>query len=180
MVLPATDVEVAIPSTPNRIPPKEKGHEPEEKTMNALARIAESALHASPHPALRLSELLELVIGRAGRSVTPAMLRAALEGRPDRFRILEAWTGPWRSREDGDPRGLRGGGAPAFEPDAWVVAVGSPDTPPDAPRTALCLRESVRWLALGLDGRSRMDASRWYAIAMAERAVREVVARRAA
>lgn len=143
--------------------------------MNTIARCCEAALHAAPHPALRLTELLELVADRVGRSLTPATLRAILEDRPDRFRILEAWHGPWRVRE---PSGREG--RSAGEPDAWVVAVGSPDTPPDAPRPALRLRESVRWVALGLDGRSRMDASRWYAIALAERAAREAVVRRAA
>lgn len=141
--------------------------------MNPIARHAEAALHAAPHPALRLTELLERVAHRAGRSLTVASLRAVLEERPDRFRILESWQGPWRVRE-----GTRRERTAA--PDAWVVAVGSPDTPPDAPQTALRLRESVRWVALGMDGRSRIDASRWYAIALAERAAREAVARRAA
>lgn len=135
--------------------------------MNTIASHAESVLHAAPHPALRLSELLELLADRAGRSITIERLRHSLENHPDRFRILEAWEGPWRVRE--------GAGS-----DAWVVAVESPETPPDEPPPALRLRESVRWLALGMDGRSRMEVSRWYAIALAERAAREVVARRAA
>lgn len=143
--------------------------------MNTIARCAEAALHATPHPALRLTELLDLVAERVGRTVTAATLRATLEEQPDHFRILEAWRGPWSVREPSDHRG---GARP--EPDAWVVAVRTPDHPPDAPRPAHRLRESVRWVALGLDGRSRMDVSRWYAIALAERAVREAVARRAA
>ncbi len=66
------------------------------------------------------------------------------------------------------------------ERDTWVVAVQGPDTPPDAPRAAVRLRESVRWVALGMDARSRIEVSRWYAIALAERAAREAVTRRAA
>lgn len=143
--------------------------------MNSIARLAEAALHAAPHPALRLSELLEVVAERAGRSLTAATLRAVLEERPDRFRILESWTGRWRVRERS-----RRDGAPTEASDAWVVAVESPDTPPDAPPPALRLRESVRWVALGLDGRSRLEVSRWYAIALSERAAREAVAKRAA
>lgn len=135
--------------------------------MNTIAAHAESVLHAAPHPALRLGELLELLADRAGRSITPERLRQALDDHPDRFRILESWEGPWRVREVGTR-------------DAWVVAVRSPDRPPDEPPPALRLRESVRWVALGMDGRSRMDVSRWYAIAMADRAARDVVARRAA
>lgn len=143
--------------------------------MNPIARCAESALHATPHPALRLTELLDLIADRVGRSLTPARLRAILEDRPDRFRILDSWKGPWRVRE---PSHRRGSSRP--EPDAWVVAVGSPDHPPDTPMPALKLRESVRWVGLGLDGRSRIEVSRWYAIALAERAAREAVVRRAA
>ncbi|MDX1495772.1 MAG: hypothetical protein R3253_17005 [Longimicrobiales bacterium] len=135
--------------------------------MNAIATHAESVLHSAPHPALRLSELLEAVTAQLGTSVTRQRLRTALEDYPDRFRILEAWKGPWRVREGGST-------------DAWVVAVSPPETPPDAPPSALRLRESVRWVALGMDGRSRMETSRWYAIAMAERAARRAVVRRAA
>ena len=142
--------------------------------MNPIARHAEALLHAAPHPALRLDELLELVAERTGRSMSRAALRTVLEERPDRFRILESWQGPWRVREHAE------GGGDRRQADAWVIAVESPDTPPDAPRSALRLRESVRWVALGMDGRSRLDASRWYAIALAERATREAVARRAA
>ena len=143
--------------------------------MNPIARHAETVLHATPHPALRLTELLELVAERAGRALTPATLRAVLEERPDRFRILESWRGPWRVRETSSRDG-----ADPHASDAWVVVVGRPDTPPDAPAAAQRLRESVRWVALGLDGRSRLDVSRWYAIALAERAAREAVSRRAA
>lgn len=135
--------------------------------MNVIATHARSVLHTAPHPALRLGELLERVTERAGASVTLERLRTALEGHPDHFRILETWEGPWRVRE-GTSR------------DAWVVAVSTPDTPPDTPPPALRMRESVRWVALSMDGRSRVEASRWYAIAMAERDVRAAVVRRAA
>jgi len=135
--------------------------------MNTIAAHAESVLHAAPHPALRLSELLEGLAGRAGRSVTPERLRRALEEHPDRFCILESWQGPWRVHE-------RNGS------DAWVVAVEGPETPPDTPPAALRLRESVRWVALGMDHRSRMEVSRWYTIALAEREARRAIVRRAA
>jgi hypothetical protein len=42
------------------------------------------------------------------------------------------------------------------------------------------LRETVRWLGRGVDPRSAREVSRWYAIALAERALREAVAKRAA
>jgi hypothetical protein len=45
---------------------------------------------------------------------------------------------------------------------------------------AVKLRESVRWLGRGIDPRSPREVSRWYAIALAERALREAVLKRAA
>lgn len=135
--------------------------------MNTIATHAESVLHATPHPALRLGELLRLLAERVGPSVTVDRLRHALEEYPERFRILESWHGSWRIRENGSA-------------DAWVIAVESPTTPPDEPPPALRLRESVRWVGLGMDCRSRMEVSRWYAIALAERDARRAVVRRAA
>lgn len=140
--------------------------------MNPIAICAESTLRAHTHPALRLSELLALVAPRIDRGLDATRLRAVLEEHPDRFRVLEPWTGPWRPG--------------AFEPgarnsgEAWVVAITDPGEPPEGPRAALKLRESVRWLSLGVDPRSNTEVSRWYAIVLAERAVREAVARRAA
>lgn len=140
--------------------------------MNPIVLCAEQALRAHTHPALRLSELVELIAGRVDRGLDARRLRAVLEEHPERFRLLEPWAGPWRP--DGTPR------RPAQPEDAWVVVVTDPDDPPDAPRSALRLRESVRWLSRGIDQRSAIDVSRWYAIVLSERAVREAVARRAA
>lgn len=134
--------------------------------MNPIAHHAESVLHTTPHPALRLCELLDALVERAGRSLTLDRLREALEAHPDRFRILETWQGPWQVNE-------RPGSY------AWVVAIESPDVPPDEPPAALRLRESVRWVALGMDPRSRMEVSRWYAIAVAEREARRALVRQA-
>jgi hypothetical protein len=139
--------------------------------MHAIARCAETALRSSPHPALLLGELVELIAKSVDRGLTPARLRTILEDHPDTFRILEAWQGPWRSRE------------PAVREahtEAWVVAIAGPGSPSDTAGTALRLRESVRWLGRGVDPRSRLEVSRWYAIALAERSAREAVARRAA
>jgi hypothetical protein len=141
--------------------------------VNPIAACAESALRQHPHPALRLSELVELVAERIDRTLDEARLRSILEDHPDRFRILDPWLGPWRTTVTREPEGARR--------DVWVVAVVDPSQPPDHPAAAaLKLRESVRWLGRGIDPRSPHEASRWYAIVLAERAVREAVARRAA
>jgi len=139
--------------------------------MNDIARCAEVVLNLHAHPALRLCELVEIVAEKIDRGLTAARLRVILEDHPTHFRILEPWHGPWR------PRG------PAVQEaseQAWVVGVGDPGRPPETPQTAMRLRESVRWLGRGMDPRSRMEVSRWYAIALAERATREAVVRRAA
>jgi hypothetical protein len=39
------------------------------------------------------------------------------------------------------------------------------------------LRESVRWLGRGVDGRSALEVSRWYAITLAERDARAALVR---
>lgn len=143
--------------------------------MNAIAACAESALRHHVHPALRLSELLEVVAERVDRTLDVARLRATLEAHPDRFRILDPWQGPWRTVLRDAARN------PRKAIDVWVVVLSDPDDPPSGEGGALIkLRESVRWLGRGIDPRSRTDVSRWYAIALAERAVRESVAKRAA
>jgi hypothetical protein len=142
--------------------------------MNPIAACAESALRQHPHPALRLAELVELVAERMDRTLDERRLRSVLEDHPDRFRILDPWRGPWRSV-------LAPIGNDTPSRDVWVLAVVDPDRPPDRPDApALKLRESVRWLGRGIDPRSPHDVSRWYAIALAERAVREAIVRRAA
>ena len=141
--------------------------------MNPIATCAETALREHAHPALRMSELVDLVARRVDRSLDVSRLRAVLESYPDRFRILDPWRGPWRSVLAADPEG-------GLACDVWVVAVTPPDRPAGGPPVAVKLRETVRWLGRGIDPRSPRQVSRWYAIALAERALREAVAKRAA
>ncbi len=143
--------------------------------MNAIATCAETALREHAHPALRLSELLAVVADRIDRSLDAARLRAALEGHPDRFKILDPWQGPWRV----GPASLDEGPSHP-DNDVWVVALSDPGAPPAGGGTLIKLRESVRWLARGVDTRSRSDVSRWYAIALSERDARRAIAKRAA
>ena len=142
--------------------------------MHPIASCAERTLREHVHPALRFSELIELVAELMDRTLDVPRLRAILQGHPDRFRILDPWQGPWRSVVGDHVAEARGHGA-------WVVLVTDPGDPPAEPRAAAVkLRESVRWLARGIDPRSATEVSRWYAIALAERAAREAVVRRAA
>ncbi len=141
--------------------------------MNPIAAFAETALREHAHPALRLYELVDLVAQRVDRSIDRTRLRAILESYPDHFRILDPWRGPWRSVLSLDAHAGRAC-------DVWVVAVTPPDRPPGGPPVAVKLRETVRWLGRGIDPRSPREVSRWYAIALAERALREAVVKRAA
>lgn len=142
--------------------------------MNPIVSCAEAVLRRHAHPALRLSELVELVGEQVDRALDAVRLRAVLEEHPDRFRILDPWRGPWRTvwsvpAAQREPR------------EAWVVVVTDPATDPAEDRSpVLRLRESVRWLGRGIDPRSPTDVSRWYAIALSERETRRAVARRAA
>lgn len=140
--------------------------------MNPIAQAAEATLHSHPHAALKLPELLELLTERVDRGLTISRLRTLLEGQPERFRILESWRGRWRPHVVGEWDNR--------DQHAWVVSLTASDALPDASRESLRLRESVRWLARSIDGRSRMDVSRWYAIVLSERSARKAVARRAA
>jgi hypothetical protein len=141
--------------------------------MHPIAAFAEGALREHTHPALRLRELVELVTCRVDRSLDGSRLRAILETYPDRFRILDPWRGPWRSVLGADEDAT-------LACDVWVIAVVAPDRPPEGPPVAAKLRETVRWIGRGIDPRSQREVSRWYAIALAERALREAVTKRAA
>lgn len=142
--------------------------------MDPIATCAERILRRSPHPALRMSELLESVAEAVDRTLDASRLRAILEAHPERFTILEPRDGAWRV--PGSAMHSREGSR-----DAWVVSVADPDGPPDdAGPVVATLRESVRWLARAVDTRSRSEVDRWYAIALAERAARGAGEREAA
>ena len=140
--------------------------------MNPISSLAEAVLGRHPFPALRLSELLELVAERVDRALDARRLRAVLEEHPERFRVFDPWRGPWRSVVAAGSGG---------NTDPWVVLVSETAVEPDVDgRTALTLRESVRWLGRTIDARSATDVGRWYAIVLSERASRRAVTRRAA
>lgn len=139
--------------------------------MEHVLSAAEQILRASGAPALQLHALLEeLRATTSERSLQAPRLRALLEGRPDRFRVLDPWRGPWRPV-------AHGGASVRGEP--WVVAVrdhadGAGAYP--APRLIRRIRECVRWLGLDLDVASVRRVARWQAILLeglaAERALR--------
>ncbi len=143
--------------------------------MDEVVRHAEAALRCHPAPAVRLSELLSLVRSRmCDRALTVALLRTVLEARPHEFRILDPWRGPWRAARP--PRSGQD-----EEGDAWVVVVTDPgDQDLPQPRLSRRLRESVRWVARGVDPRSSRELVRWHLLVVAEMDVRDALRLRAA
>lgn len=141
--------------------------------LNPIIEYAERILLEHPHPALRLTELHELLAERFDRSLEQSRLRGMLEAHPKVFRVLDPWRGPWRS--PAQPR------AALYAADPWVIIVTHPDGADHSQGpTALKLRESVRWLAHDIDARSAYEVNRWYAIVLAERRARSVIQRKAA
>jgi len=139
--------------------------------MEHILSAAEQILRNSGAPALRLSALLDEVLATTGaRALDAPRLKALLEGRPDRFRVLDPWRGPWR---------FVGPGPEASSTEPWVVVVRDLGDGPGAaggPRILRMVRESVRWLGLNLDARSPRRVMRWEGLvlegASAERALR--------
>ena len=144
--------------------------------MDRIAQAAQDVLLGHPHPALRLAELLEVLTEHVDRTLNEERLRRSLEGHPGHFRILEAWRRRWPTIA-GESDSTRPGVARPDQRGAWVIAVNGAPEPPERSTSGVRLRESVRWLGRGLDDRSRLAVGRWYAIAVAERDARRVIAR---
>jgi len=145
--------------------------------MDALVCAAEATLRRHAAPALRLSQLLGHVRADTGlRTLDADRLRSVLETRPDRFRILDPWRGPWRFVHRGSTA-ERGN-------DPWVVVVGDPGdeggVQEGRPRPDRRLSTSVRWLALTLDATSGRTVCRWHGIAIASDAACTALRGRAA
>lgn len=105
---------------------------------------------ASHSTALPLDELVHQ-IRLGGAVVGPDVLLRALEARPDLFRVLDPWRGPWRSAI---PReGTRSGIGTR-----WVVGRGRGAAGTD---TAGRLKASLAHLGRTVDDRSVTDLVRW-------------------
>lgn len=124
--------------------------------MEVILAAAEQTLRRAGVPALRLSALLDEVRTLTGmRSLDPERLRHLLEARPDRFRVLDPWRGPWRfvASAPGPAQG-----------ETWVVVVHDDGDAPgegESPGVARRLHASVRWLALHVDPASARTVMRW-------------------
>lgn len=144
--------------------------------METLVERAAQSLSHHPSPALPLDELSEHV-RHGGHVVGPGVLLRALEARPDLFRVLDPWRGPWRAAA---PRPGRTCAAQppdhALDPpgERWVIPLGRatcdrdaraaqgelgpPGTHPGralADRNGAMVREMERTLARGRAGEER-------------------------
>jgi hypothetical protein len=130
--------------------------------MDPYLRAAECALRRSAAPALHLSELLRQVrCETRDLSLDGPRLQAGLLGRPDTFRVLDPWRGPWRFLRDEEqaPR------SPDLDP--WVVVVSDPaDGDGVGHPSTRRLQACVRWLARDVDPRSGRALARWSVLVM--------------
>lgn len=118
--------------------------------MQTLADRAAAVLARHPAPALPLDELVDQVRG-AGAVVGPEVLLRALEARPDLFRVLDPWRGPWRRAPS--PHRARPVAGPR-----WIVGLAAL---PHARDAGARLKASLSWLGRTVDERSALDLVRW-------------------
>ena len=142
--------------------------------MDPIASHAEAVLRHHPAPALRLSELTELLRSDLPRTTLDATaLRHRLERYPETFRFLDPWRGPWCHTRGRFPAELG-----ASEP--WVVVVADPGVDGQRGATTLSrMRESVRWIVRAADPRSPREVSRVYGIVLEEQEARGALNRAA-
>ena len=135
--------------------------------MDPIVSHAEAVLRRHPAPALKLSELAELLksdLPRATLDLT--VLRHRLERHPETFRFLDPWRGPWRHTREQIPGDLG-----AAEP--WVLVVADPGADGvGSSHPSRMMRESVRWIARSVDPRSAREVSRLHGIVLEERGAR--------
>ena len=131
--------------------------------MDTYLNAAERTLRRSAAPAMHLTDLLRQVRAETGDlSLDADRLQTALHTRPDLFRVLDPWRGPWRFLREPEPS------ARPAELDPWVVVVSDPGDGDGAGRPCMRrLRASVRWLAREVDPRSGRALARWSAMALA-------------
>jgi hypothetical protein len=138
--------------------------------MDSCVLAAEATLRASAAPALRLGDLLHHVRSET-RDLTldRERLLRLLRARPDIFRILDPWRGPWRFIREPDT-----GSGHTLDP--WVLTVSDPAGGDGAGRPGVRkMRSCILWLAGGIDARSPRALARWSGLALAADEARRVL-----
>lgn len=140
--------------------------------MQAILQHAEEVLRQHPAPAMELGELHSR-LRELRPTCTPvcATLRGILENSPHRFRVVDPWCGPWLHCREEDRPDTDG---------VVVIAIGGVCSEGDPSPGSALLRESLRWIARGIDLRSQGGVARLYALILAEDAARSRLRRKAA
>jgi len=147
--------------------------------MEGLVDLARRVLARHPSPALPYPGLHRLVcVAVSGPRPDPALLLRRIRARPELFRIVEPWRGPWRrflDGEDGDATSYRNALEDAGLPSApWIVgrSVGAGDGGGGAVWERR-LRSSLLLLGRRVDPGSTRRLSRWVLLLREERTLRE-------
>jgi hypothetical protein len=129
--------------------------------MEEILHHAEEILCGHPFAAMELIELHARLRHRTPVATPTCIdLRQLLESHPARFRVVDPWARPWIHPADQPRDGTE---------DVVVVAVGRGAPASGRLPLELRLRESIRWVARGIDPRSRGSSARLYALLLAER-----------
>jgi hypothetical protein len=104
------------------------------------------------------------------RRLTAARVRAVLEAHPERFRIIDPLHLRWPGIADETGAG---------DDDAWVLSIVERRGPGCGSSTTTRLRDSIRWMGRGVDGRSGLEVARWTTVMHAHGAARASLERTA-
>ena len=122
--------------------------------MKTISDFAIEIMSRSSTPALPLPRLVDAIAEEtAGHMADPERILAEIRSRPDLFRVLDPFIGPWR-RATAKP-----GETPPWSPDTWVLglAPGTRESSPVWARTA----ESLRYLGKRVDEDSATAVAHW-------------------
>jgi len=140
--------------------------------MDTIMSHAEEVLTQHPAPAMALIELQQrLRERRPGLAPSCDSLRVLMENNPNRFRVLDPWHRPWPQTHDS---------CTAEAADVLVMTITRGTSNDGRLAMDARLRESVRWIARGIDVRSPRSLARLYALLLAERGARPRLRLRAA
>ena len=122
--------------------------------MKTISDFAIEIMNRYSTPALPLPRLVDAIAEEtAGLMADPERILAEIRSRPDLFRVLDPFIGPWR-RATAEPSET-----PPWSPDTWVLGL-SPGTRESSPvwaRTA----ESLRYLGRRVDEDSATAVAHW-------------------
>ncbi len=123
-------------------------------TMKTIPDFAIEIMSRSSAPALPLPRLVDAIAEEtAGLVADTERILREIRMRPDLFRVLDPFIGPWRRAT------ARPGETPPWSPDTWVLglAPGTRESSPVRARTA----ESLRYLGRRVDENSATAVAHW-------------------